>query len=637
MTSAFIILLYISLPFLCILAIPPASRPGAVAERIVFGIALYEFLLLGIGLLLGLTNHLTVPVYLAVTCLAASLLIVQSFRNGVHFDLFPFGRYCQTRRGALALLMAFLVAVTFALELGFGALYGNRHGDALWYHIPRVIFWVQNHNFDPWTTPVAAQVGLPIGADLILAQKILLGKGWYGVGFVTCMLACGSIACIYLAALDLRLSRWHAAMSALLFASFPTIGLRIWSVNSDIAAAFPVLASYVALHRIRDIKIGLAAFLLLNGIAISCKPTVAPLAVLLGCVTLWQCRHKIITLRSFFLPCAATLLASSLVLSSYWPVYMAFSDFLGGDYSRAHKTKNITEFLHAVLMHTGHWLLEPLGYLTRFKESWEIEAVKSVYNFLGANFERLPDIWKPYPGQSLGYTGLVSVLALPVLFAGLSSKVRIQAALLFLLAYIPLSGMILPQPFFVRYNVVLLAGYALLWGGTNVFRRGNRRWILIGIVALNVCALLGVVVIDIYEDVTQWSQPGHRYYYISKRDRQLISSTLKGRPLLVVTGGELESLLLGPQITFPLRYVICPADGNWEKRLRVASHRSVWLALVHNGEKSIIPGPIWKRPTSHVCSEVSTHLLEDEFMKAGWTRYKSNDKVDLWRFASPPE
>ena len=637
MSSALIVLLYISFPMLCVLAIPPRARPAAFAERFVYGIALYEVSLMAIGLLLGLTNHLTMRTYVTCLFLTAFLLAVQSYRNGVRLHLIPSVRYFSTRRGAAALLLALLVALAFALELGFGALYGTRHSDGLWYHIPRVIFWMQQHNFDAWPTPSYAQIGLPVGADLVLGHKILMGEGWAGIGFVTLLLTSGAVACIYIAALDLRVSRWHALMSAMLFASFPTIGMRIWSVNSDIAAAFPALASYVALRRIKDIRMGLSVFLLLNGVAVACKPTVAPLVLLLGCVTLWQCRHKIIALRSVALPCAAAALAVALVIASYWPVYRAFSDFLGGEYSRAHRTENLSEFVHSSAMHSAHWVLEPLGYLTPFKKEWAVKTVKTVYNFLGAHFESLPHIWSPFPGQDRGYTGLASVLVLPILFAGLPSRVRLYAVLLFLLGYLPLSGMIRPQPFFTRYNVVLLAGVALLWGGTGMFQRGRRRWLLAGVVALNVCALLVVVASFIYMDKTKWSQPGGLYDYISDEDQETISDALDGRPLLVISAGQLGALLVDTNIEFPLRYVICPADGNWERLLRRVAGKSHWLALVHNGEKTIVPGPIWERPGSHACAAMQTSLLEDKLSAAGWRRYRSNTKVDLWWFGSPPE
>ena len=627
------LLLYILLPPLCIMAIPPTKRPGALAERLMFGIALHEFLLLAIGTVLGLTHHLTPYNYAAITWCAALPLALLTWRHGIHFEFPPVVRWLRTLRGRTAFLLAALLAVAYALQLGFDARYGIRHVDGLIYHIPRAIFWLQQNGFDAWTTPKWEQIGLPIAADLILCQKILLGTGWRGVGYLSCLLSVGAVACVYLAALDFRLPRWHAAMTALLFGSFPGVGLRIWTANSDIAAAFPVLASYVALHRIEKIKFGLPIFLVLNGIALACKPTVAPLALLLGGVSLWQCRHKLGDLRAITLPCLAVILASALVISSYWPVYAAFSDILGGDGGKGYKAASVQEFTHNAVLSAGHWLLEPIGYLAPVMENQMKGAAKAVYNSLGANLEELPESWKPWPAQDVGRTGLASLLLLPALFAGLAASARIPAALIFLLGFVSLSGVIRFSPYAARYLVVLFAGYALLWGGTGLFRRGNRRWILAALVALNVCALIGVVSLRYYHDAKK-SQPGGTYDYISAEDRRTVAGTLKGRPLLAIAHpyDSLDALLVGPTIEYPLAYLSCLADENWQREFHKASLRSNWLVIVHDGKESMM-GPTWHRPGVHAYSDVSNQALENALTETGWQPYRRNRHVDLWRFS----
>jgi hypothetical protein len=626
------LLLYISFPLLCILAIPPASRPGALAQRLVFGIALYEFLLFAGGMALGLTNHLTPRAYGAFTWSAALVLLAQSWRNGIRFDPAFVLRWIRTRRGTAAVLLAGIMTIAFALQLGFDTIYGTRHYDGLWYHIPRMIFWLQQQGFAAWTTPVWQQIGLPAGADVVLGQKIMLGLGWNGIGYVTLLLSVGAIACIYIAALDLHLSRWHAAMTAILFSSFPGVGLRIWSVNSDMAAAFPVLASFVVLHRVRDMKHGLALFMLLNSLAIACKPTVAPLALLLGCIALWQCRKNILSLRKVALPCAALLMAVVIVASSFWPVYATFSDILGGNYGRGIKVASVAEFSQAVTLSTGHWLLEPLGYLTPIRERLIKGIAKTVYTALGAEFKELPERYKPWPSQDVGRTGLASILMLPLLLAGLPRRAGIGAALLLLLGYMSSSGMIRFEPYNARYIVVFLAGFALLWGGSRLFQHGKRRWVLTAMVTLNVCALIGVVATRFYLDANITSQPGRAYHYLADDDRKTIAGTLAGRPLLVITNESLDALLVGTGIDYPLNYLICPADGDWEREMRKASLKSNWLALVHDGRKSMLTGPIWDRPGSHSCTEqVSTQQLEDALSRAGWQHYRRDQIVDLWR------
>jgi hypothetical protein len=507
----------------------------------------------------------------------------------------------------------------------------TKHIDGLWYHIPRMIFWLQQHNFNPWITPVYAQIGLPVGGDVILGQKIFLGHGWYGIGFITSIFSLGAITTVYLIALDFKLTRWQAVMSAILFGSFPAIGLRIWSVNTDILAAFPVLASYVSMRKIKDFRFAITIFVLLNAIAIACKPTIVPLLLVFCCVTLWRCKARFSELKTFAMPIAAVIISLLLVYSSYYPVYVGFSDFLGGDYSKAHKSATIAEFSHAIAMHTGHWLLEPLGYLTPFNEHLVKGIAKKFYNMLGANFEALPEMWKPWPAQDIGYTGLASLLIFPALIAGLPRSAKIPSIVFFLLSYIPLCGMIIAQPYFSRYNVVILSGYALVWGGTRIFSKGYGRWILLCIVMLNVCALLGVVSARFYVDQKIKSKPGGQYDYISAIDREKIATSLNGQPLLVITDNTLDALLVGPDIDYHLSYIICPEDGDWQKELQKASIRSNWLALVHNGEQTMRAGSEWKRPGSHACSEfVSIQRINNSLRQTGWKLYKSSNNLTLW-------
>ena len=614
------------------LAIPPSSRPGAFAERLVFGLALYEFLLLSIGLVLGLTSHLTPTAYTAATCFAALVLAGQSWRNGFHLGLATVTRWLRTRRGTAVLLLAVLLAIVFALELIFDATYGTRHNDALMYHIPRVIFWLQHQGFEPWTTPNWEQLALPMGANLILGSKILLGSGWKGLGYVTCLLSVGAIACVFLAAREFRLTGWHAAMAAILFGSFPAVGLRIWAVNSDMAAAFPVLASFVVLHRVRDPKNGIAFFLVLNGIAIACKPTVAPYALLLACVSLWQCRHKIAGIRQVAIPCAALVLSAAIVISSYWPVYAAFSDFLGGDHGRSKKIATLAEFAYALAMSSGHWLLEPLGYLTPIMEEWVKEVARTVYNLLGARMDHLPESWKPWPAQDISHTGLTAIFFLPILLYYLPLRARMPATLLFFLGFISVSGMLWYTPYNSRYTVVLLAGYALLWGATGLFKRGKSRWVLTALCALNIFALLGVVAVRGYVDITVKMQPGGTHDYLSAEDRATIATSTGGSPLSVMADDTLDALLWGTEINYKIEYVNCPADGNWVQELRDTSRKSNWLAVAHSGRAEMSPGALlWQRKGFHSCSKVPLRTLNYSLAHAGWQMYRHNDLVDIWR------
>ena len=627
------ILLYLLFPLLCIVSIPPSSRPSAFAERVVFGLVLYQIWRMAIGLILGLTGHLTSTGYVAATCCMAVALAAQSWKNGFRLDLAPVIRRLRTRRGRVAAILIALLAVVFVLEIVFDATYGTRHNDALMYHIPRVIFWLQQQSFEPWITPNWEQLALPVSANLVLGNKILLGGGWKGIGYVTALFSVGAITCVFLAAQEFRLTKWHAAMAAILFGSFPAVGLRIWAVNSDLIAAFPLLASFVALTRIREPKYGIAVFLLLNGVAIACKPTVAPYALLLSGVSLWRCRHKIAGIREIAIPLAGLILAAVIVTSSYWPVYATFTDFLGGDHGRGKKIATVAEFVYALAMSFGHWLLEPLGYLTPVMATGVKQVAQTVYNMLGENFITLPESWKPWPGQDISHTGLAALVFLPLLLYYLPSKARLPSSLMFFLGFISVSGMLCFTPYNSRYTVVLLAGFALLWGATRIFRRGIGRWILTGLCAINIVALLGVVVVRGYVDITVKMKPGGSHYYLSAEDRNKMAETLKEKPLLVMADDTLDALLWGTEIDYKINYITCPADDDWVQELRRASFRSEWLAVAYGGRSEMAPGPLlWKRIGVHSCPKIPVQRLNDYLVQAGWQIYRHNDLVDLWRY-----
>jgi hypothetical protein len=621
-------------PVLCITAITPQAQPdkGAWAIRLVYGIAVYEFLLLAIGLSVGFANQLDNGSYLAVTLIATVILAVKSWQSGLGIDVGPFARFVKTRRGLATVTMAVLVAVIYSIELGIDARYGTRHIDGLWYHIPRIIFWRQQGNFDAWLTPVWSQIGLPLGSDIVFGQKILLGGGWSGTGYVSFVLSMGAVACVYIIALDLRFSRWNSAISSILFGSFPAIGLRIWSVNSDIAAAFPVLAAYVVLRRVRNPNLGIAFFIVLNGVALACKQTVIFHAVLLSCVVFWQCRGKISKIRSIPLVAAACVLSASLIVFSFLPIYQKFGDLDGGAGGRGHKVTSFAEFNHSVAMSACHWILEPLGYASPIPRlDGMIRSIsKSVYNSIGANFEVLPDEWKPWPAQDISRSGLVSILFLPMLFMGLSRKARIPSIIIFLLGFVPLSGILHSSPYFARYTIVLLAGYALIWGGTRYFKHGNKRWVLIYIVGINIFSLLGVVLMRIYVDHTVKSKPGGPFYLISDDDRARIAKSLNGRPLQIITSDSLDALLVGQNISYPMKYIVEPDNGDWQHELMEAGGISNWLAVVHDGKGAIPLAENCNRPNMIFPKEVSMKKLESALQYSGWQLYRHGSIIDLW-------
>lgn len=621
--------LYIFLPIACVLAVNHGGR-FLFSERLVSGVALYGLILFFAGAVLGHVNYLKTHIYVSIITIIFLLLSWASWRNRKNIEISFRKRWLRTRRGQFSFGLLLCASLVFFAQIGFDGLYGTRHYDGLWYHIPRVLFWAQNGNFESWATPVWAQIGLPVGANIILGHKILLGEGWNGIGYLTGIFTVGAAVCVYIAALDFRLKKWQALLSAILFFSFPAIGMRLWTVNSDMIAAFPVLAAYIALRRMKDGESAFAIFIVLNGLALACKPTVAPLLFLLGVIGLWRNRQKVIMIRKFSMPCLALFFAFSLVFLSYWPVYQAFNDFQAGDGGRSHKVSNFKEFTSAVTMSAVHWLVEPLGYFHAGGGQGVRGITEPIYEALGGSRVDVDDSWLPSPNQDTGRSGLASLWLLPIPLLGFALPIRCRIVGIFLLASVSLSGMVNFKPWNARYTIILLAGYALIWAGSDLWNRGVRRWFFGWFVCLNLIVLLGVTLVVIYKDRTIHGKPGEYYVPIYPEDRQLILDTLQDKPILFVSQEFPDALLVGTDVDFHYEYLICPEDNDWTKLFLEAAERSNWIAVYHNGERVVVPGPVWQRPGWHTCSEVKMESLGIYLAEAGWRLHKHNKYVDLW-------
>ena len=633
------LLLYVALPILCVSAVPPRPGPGTAAMRVVYGIAAWQTLVLVLGIALGLGGRLTTGPYAFATGAVVALLAVPAWRNRPRVTGLRRRRWLRTRRGLAAAVLSLGVMVALGAQLAGDVSHGTRQGDGLWYHIPRILFWTQQGSFEPWLTPTWQQLGLPVGADVVLGVPVFLGLGWAGTAYVTALLTVGASACVYLAALDLGLSRWNSVMATLLFATFPAVGARVGAANSDIAAAFPVLAGYVALVRSRDASRALAAFLLLNAVGIACKPTVAPLAMIVAAAALWRHRARLVGQTNLLWPAAGVMAGVAVTASSYWPIYLAFHDLLGGPHGRALAATDASSALRAVAANATQWLLEPLAYVP---EGWRGSLpaiIARLYRALGVEsgppLVKMADLslWQPLPLPDFARTGLVALAALPWVAVGLSPSARRSALPLWLLGFVGVSGLTYVQPWGGRFGVVLLAGYALLWAASRRFSSRRGRWALVCVAGGNVLALLGVVVLMAWFDATRHAKPGGAYDFTTRAMREEIAHALDGRPLWVATQGSLDALIPGPEVAFPFRYFVCPADGDWARALERSGTEAPVLALVHGGRDQIRVGPDWPRPGSHACATVRVDEVRSALDRSGWRPWMANHLVDVWAFA----
>ena len=262
---------------------------------------------------------------------------------------------------ALATLLALALVAT---QVAFDWIVGTGQFDALVYHIPRALLWSWHGGFDPWRTAQWEQVGLPVGGDAALLPGVLAGVGWLGAAWTSACLSAGAAVAVFAASRSFGGDRRSALIAALVFLSFPTVGLRFADVNTDIAAAFPLLAAWVLVQRAASLREALLLLPLLCGAAIASKPTVTFIGALLAAVILLPRLSALIRDRCAVLSLlVSTFLAGVLCLGSFEPAYRLFGDFFGGSLGRGFGVFMQGDW-RAVLRSTGfgaaHWIVEPL-------------------------------------------------------------------------------------------------------------------------------------------------------------------------------------------------------------------------------------------------------------------------------------
>jgi hypothetical protein len=630
-----VLLLYIALPIVCILAVSGTGR-GALADKIVRGLALYETLLLASGLLLGFLGILRPVPYAAVHVLLLGALSAWAWRRRAASPSLEVWRnvrrWIPTRRGGVAAALAAGVILLVGIQLAADAVLGTRQWDALGYHLPRSMIWAQQGSVSLFPTPSWHQLGIPIGANLVLGSKIFLGLGWAGGAYVTALLTVGAIASVFLAALDLGLGRWRAVLAAILFASFPAIGERVSSVSSDMAATFPVLAGYLFWTRARDSTKGLAAFLLLAGVGVACKSTVAPFVVVLGAAAGYRTWKSGRRWRLSWTVVSSAAIALGVTAGSFWPVYEAFGDLLGGPTGHAHAVHDGGTFIRSVLVNAVNWALEPLGYVPHAFRSWMPDLVRRAYSPLGVRFEAdqfpfgVVD-WAPWPSPDSGRTGALSIIAFAGIIPFLPRQARRVGLPLFALAFIALSGMLYYQPYSGRFTITLLAGYALLWASAAIFARPPRRRWLAAITACNLAAALAVTSYVTWRDF-RLSSEGGTFDLLDERERIAIAESLDGEPLWVLSAGSLDALVPGPEVAFQFRYFVCPRDGDGTSAMARAAADAPGVALVHAGSGLLAAAPA--SPHEPSCPPIALEDARVALKQAGLTRFLARPGIDVW-------
>lgn len=154
--------------------------------------------------------------------------------------------------------------------------------------MPRVIYWIQHGNFQPWTTPRVSQLVYPVNSGLQFLWTILLTRSDKFVGLVQWMAAIISAVTIYGISGMLRAKFAGRLFSALIFLTLPSVIMQSTTPQNDlIAAALFGISIYFLLKFLDEkiiINIIFSAFTL--GLLIGTKQTVFYLIPGLGIIFL---------------------------------------------------------------------------------------------------------------------------------------------------------------------------------------------------------------------------------------------------------------------------------------------------------------------------------------------------------------
>jgi hypothetical protein len=613
-------ILHLALPPLSILAFGGLAPRRGFVWTVVAGMALYESALLCSGLLLGYLGLLREPGPLVFWILVTASLLFLAVRGAGPAWRAARGAVTDIELRALDLCLGAAAVITvylIGLQVARDWIKGTENFDSLAYHIPRALQWAWHGNFRPYPTAEWQQVGLSIGGDVALLPGVFLGIGWLGGAWTTVWLSLGAAAAVFAATRDLGAGPRPSLVAALAFLSFPAVGPRLADVNSDMAAAFPLVAAWVLATRARSPAEAAFLFPALCGVGVACKGNIGP-AVLVLAVAFFGSRLRAVLFngRALAASAAGTLFAALVCIGSYLPVYRIFGDLLGG-----HLGRDLASFkggpagvARAALFGTLHWLVEPFALVSeppRF-DLLDGLGIDRLYGALGAGTR---ESWYPALDSTTNRSGVFPFLALPWLLAALPKGKRLRGGILFLALLLAVFAPLYPNCYASRFAVVLLAAFAVLWGA----RASQSPWL---------AAILLIVSLGWEARYLQWRRLSDLSLRVPDRNARIAAAV--GSHTLWLLGGSMspDARIAGQHADVRFEYLSCPQDGNWTRRFAEIRGRSPWLLL--GDAPKIDTGPWFPSAFGPPCPGALVAELRLGLAAAGWRLVFEENGYQIW-------
>lgn len=157
-----------------------------------------------------------------------------------------------------------------------GLIYPTNNWDAMAYHMPRIIHWIQNESLSYYRTPVYPQLNSPPFAEqLILHINLLTGRDYFS-NMVQLFYLTTTIIGISLVSKELGLNKFGQLLASFIFICIPEVILLGSSTHTELVASFFMVSSiYFLIKTVKEQT--LLNYLLLGcsmGLAVATKSTV---------------------------------------------------------------------------------------------------------------------------------------------------------------------------------------------------------------------------------------------------------------------------------------------------------------------------------------------------------------------------
>ena len=228
--------------------------------------------------ILSIFNSLNYLSLVIVWGFIAVVLLAFIIKRKLHHNLLAFKNKLKASLKSLSKLEKFLVVFVVFILVGVflqGIIYPPNNWDALAYHMPRIIHWIQNESLANFRTPVYPQlISPPFSEQMILSVNLLLGNDYLS-NAIQLFYLIGATLVLSMVAKQLGLNRLGQLFSVFIMMCLPEVILLASSTHTELVASFFMLCSLYFMLRILKQQ-DLLNFILLGislGLGVATKST----------------------------------------------------------------------------------------------------------------------------------------------------------------------------------------------------------------------------------------------------------------------------------------------------------------------------------------------------------------------------